>query len=43
MRWIDSCNHDIFVICLLEQNFFLKERNNSTKDKRKKSFYEVQL
>ena len=22
MRWIDSCNHDIFAICLREHNLF---------------------
>lgn len=25
MRWIDSCNHDIFAICLRETHLFLND------------------
>lgn len=39
MRWIDSCNHKIFIICLLEHNIFLKLKDNEllnfTKEKKK--------
>ena len=32
MQWIDSCNRDIVAICLLQPNFFRKERDNFAKD-----------
>jgi hypothetical protein len=41
MRWIDSCNHNIFSICLSclrEHNFFLNEKEWLILQKKNKSF-----
>lgn len=46
MRWIDSCNHNIFSICLSclrEHNFFLNEKEWLILQKKTSLFYEVQI
>lgn len=43
MRWIDSCNHDIFTICLHEHNFFLNGGEWLSPQTKEVFFYEVQL
>ena len=48
MRWIDSCNHNIFSICLSclrEHNFFLNEKEWLIPQKKEVFFlfYEVQV